>query len=318
MKKKVALIGVGNLGRRHLQSLIDYKRILEIYAVDKNKDCVKFLEQEYGEFIRGATDYSVLPEIIDLLIIATSSDIRRMIFDDIVEKNIVNNIIFEKVLFQNEDDYFHVNDVIKNKSINAFVNCVRREWPGYEKVKTYIGDSKIYKITISGGEWGIGSNGIHLLDLIAFLSGDYPEIIDNKLNGPIVDSKRIGFKEFYGAIIGKTKKNDTQFEICCLKESRVPIFVDLSLENRRITVNEGRGEVSIFDECDGWKNNTEIFEMPYQSQLTGQIAKTLLENPEKCKLTKYDESMQLHLEFLHAVKELFHNQGMKVESCPIT
>ena len=57
--------------------------------------------------------------------------------------------------------------------------------------------------------------------------------------------------------------------------------------------------------------------MPYQSQMTQYVIEDILLKGT-CKLTTYEESSRMHLEFIKPLIEFFEKHGMEKGLCPIT
>ena len=86
MKYKIAIFGLGNIGKRHLQSLAFSKISMDILLFDINKNnllsAIQIWEDERSLYrskveinIKIVSEYSELPKILDLVIIATSAKI---------------------------------------------------------------------------------------------------------------------------------------------------------------------------------------------------------------------------------------------------
>ncbi len=75
----IALIGVGALGRRHLQSLYELKNQYNIYAVEANATALPALKEEFPD-VAFFPDVSGIPKELSAVVIATSSNVRRVGF----------------------------------------------------------------------------------------------------------------------------------------------------------------------------------------------------------------------------------------------
>lgn len=53
------------------------------------------------------------PHEIELVVIATSSNMRRIVFEQLIDHAFVKYILFEKVLFQRKEDYYFVQEKLK-------------------------------------------------------------------------------------------------------------------------------------------------------------------------------------------------------------
>jgi len=108
--KRVALIGTGQLGSRHLQALSKIDIPFELQVVDPSEDSLRVARERYLEIPENHNIYSIdfLTEIdglnanLDLCIIATNADVRFKVFQALVSNKKVSYIVFEKIVFQSE------------------------------------------------------------------------------------------------------------------------------------------------------------------------------------------------------------------------
>ncbi len=314
--KNIAVIGVGALGRRHLQSLYELKNEYKLCAVEVNETALESLRNEFKD-VEFFTSPKELPKEIELAVIATNANVRRMVFEQLVDNVKVRFIIFEKVLFQKIEDFYFVQERIQKLGIKAWVNCGRRAQTAYQLLKKNIKDSREMYIAASGGRWGMGCNTIHILDLIEFLSDDYIENIDiSKLKNLITESKRKGFFEFFGTISGSAGKC-RHFSITCIDDSNLPFEIDILTDKGRYHIEEMNNVIYVADENSEWSWKKKDFTCFYQSQMTSKVAQSILSDG-KCWLVDYDSSMKLHIKFLNVILEFFNKNGMEGDICPIT
>ena len=147
MKKKILIVGVGNIGYRHFQSVNALKKI-EITLIDPKIQKIKklYLTNEIkknNHYIFYNTISRVFNKKFDLVIIATNSKIRLKIFDNLVKKNVSKNIILEKVVYSNLNEYNKYLNIINTRKINCWVNCLNRVFPVSKNIKS---TSKKYKL----------------------------------------------------------------------------------------------------------------------------------------------------------------------------
>ena len=145
----IAVIGVGALGRRHVESILKSEMELQVYVIDNNRTAVENIIA-MDEKIVGGTNISILPQKVDVAIIATSSAVRKDVFMNLISHSDVKNIIFEKVLFQRVEDYYEVKECLCKKNIRAWVNCARREFDSYWKIKEILQGCNNFTVNISG------------------------------------------------------------------------------------------------------------------------------------------------------------------------
>lgn len=313
----IVIVGVGALGKRHLQSMLELPDEYKIYAVEVVEETLNNLKKEFDDRVIFCSEISQLPKEIEVVVIATSSNVRRMVFEQIVLHSKVKNIIFEKVLFQRAEDYKTVNKILREQNIRAWVNCARREWPAYQALKDGLLEAKKMSISITGGDWGLACNGIHMLDLIQYLSCCQDCEIDNmRLLDGVVPSKRKGFYEVHGSINGHCGRCE-DFQIICMKESTLPLQISVTTERTRYVISEGKQIIQISTENGGWNWENNEFPIQFQSQLTKKVIEEIVMDG-KCELPEYNESMELHLKFIEPLMKHFAKCNMEVGLCPIT
>lgn len=317
MKKSIAIIGCGNIGNRWLQSFLDYLNKWIVYVVESDIRCLEARKQDYaGQSIVFLDKISDLPDHLELCAIATTSKVRRNVFDELLINRMVDNVIFEKVLFQRIDDYYHVSKLLCEKGIKAWVNHTRRETEAYKKLKKRLGNPDTISINVEGSEWGLCCNGLHMIDLVAFLSGK--ECLPINTTGIIskpIESKRRGYYELYGTISGACE--GVRYSVTCTQGMDVRDFITISTGKGFYLIDEITGNMIFEDEENGWKWEKVDFKLEYTSQIMGKIVYSILENGD-CGLPKYENSMDLHLKLLGGLMNIFEDENMEEGVCPIT
>ncbi len=315
-EKKVAIIGLGNIGKRHLQALVKTEITMNIYCVDIRElglDDMEITELGKDKAVAFLSNIKELPKKIDLAIIATTSAVRKAAYDALVDGRNVEYVIFEKVLFQKISDYKPVLDSLQEKGIKAWVNCGRRESKLWNDVKTILAEEKEFEFHMSGGRWGLCCNGIHMLDVIAFLDGTNSIHIDSFTHfGEPVDSKRAGFYEIYGTMCGHALRcinwSISSYDNDSLAE------ITIYSENYTIKIYESECRIIVKAKIKKWEEERKEYAPEYVSVQMTKIAEKILNNGD-CKLTGYEESMGLHMDMLEWLMPVF---GGNAGTCPIT
>ncbi len=320
---KIAVIGAGQLGSRHLQGIKTANLELVIEVVDPNNDSLKIAENRYNEIegnqyrknIRFFSSIEELSNELDIAIIATSSAPRFEITNELINKKRVKNIVFEKVLFQNEEYFHQVNNLLLSNNIKAWVNCPRRMYDFYNAIKETLSYEDKIIFSVSGGEWGLGCNSIHFIDIISYLTGQTKySLITEGLNKKIYPSKRSGYIEFCGVLSGFTERGDI-FNFISQENSFATSLISIVTQDKKFIIDEIKGIKASFI-GNSW--DTEAIQVPYQSQLSGKVIENILLEKD-IKLTPYEESMKLHLPFISSLLD-FYNLVSRIDSknCPIT
>lgn len=315
--KTIVVIGLGNLGKRHLQSLTDLKDKYEIMGVDNNESIINSLQAGDTSGIKLYDSIEKLPKEIEVCVIATTSSVRYHVYLELVEHSNVKYILFEKVLFQNEEEYYKIHESLKKRNIKAWVNCVRREWDSYKSIKEEMKGLNKFVYTVTGGEWGLCCNGIHLIDLMLFLGGDHDFTFgESFIQKEIVESKRDGFYEMYGTLIGKSNKCEA-FQISCQKNVDTPSLILIGSNIKNLMIDEAKNKVFLSGPEDGWLWHERIFQVPYQSELTAKIVMSMINGT--CNLPSYDEAIKPHIKYINGLLQYFLQNGWKEKKrCPIT
>ncbi|MEA4821587.1 MAG: Gfo/Idh/MocA family oxidoreductase [Erysipelotrichales bacterium] len=319
----IAIIGSGQLGSRHLQGIKTAGLSLSIEVVDSNIEALKIAEDRYNEiggnhYIKNVNFLSSIEELsdsLDLVIIATSSAPRFLITRNLIEKKHVGNIIFEKVLFQNEESFFAVKNLLKSNNIKAWVNCPRRMYDYYNEIKRELNKEDKLIFTVFGGDWGLGCNSIHFIDLFSYLSRQKSyTLLTDGLNKRIYPSKRSGYIEFCGILSGTTERGDI-LNLISQENSTTTPLVSIVSQNKKYVIDETKGYMTSFKD-NRWE--TKKITVPYQSQLTGRLIEAILLN-KNSKITEYEESMNLHLPFISSLLDFYNSlNGENILNCPIT
>ena len=132
---KLAIIGSGQLGSRHLQGLAKSKLEIEIHVVDPSQRArgvarIRFSEVA-NEFqkknILFHKDITELPNELDLVIVSTTANMRRKVIENLLKQKIVKYIILEKVVFQRSDDFLQIQSLLAKNGTTGVGALVDRD-----------------------------------------------------------------------------------------------------------------------------------------------------------------------------------------------
>jgi predicted dehydrogenase len=323
--KNIAIIGSGQLGSRHLQALARITIPVEIEVIDPSPESLKIAEERFKEIpfnpnVKNIYYFSSINDLhsdIDFCIVATNSDVRAIVVEELLLKKRVEYLILEKVLFQTEGEYETIGKLVERYKVKTWVNCPRRMWPVYKEMHDDLMGTHLFEINFSGSDWGLASSSIHMIDLIGYLTGtaDY-NINGDLLDSEVVESKRKGFVEFTGTLKGSFR-GGPYFSISSYKEGNVPLIIQLITEKSAYIISEynGRGWVSREDQSWAWQEFS--FETPHQSQLTSQLMQQIIDTGSS-DLPSFEESANLHIPLLNCFISFLPRMGKEVDRCPIT
>jgi hypothetical protein len=312
--KSVAIIGAGQLGSRHLQALALYEDPLTIYLVDPveasrnlSKERFSEVDQLHNKNIVEASNMENMPSIIDFAVIATTSTHRLLALEELFTRSEVKYLLLEKFLFPKEAEYSTALELISQYDVEVYVNCPRRLWPIYNKIKMDMSHDTNIKLIVKGSNWNLASNAIHFIDLFAFITGESElRIQTDHLNSELLSNKRKGFIEFSGTLEGNTSNNN-HFSLTSTIDSVSTLTVQFESDQHKYSLHEGNGQINIYNlDKDEWF--MEEFAVPKQSELTNFVFKELFET-NYCNLVPFRESVKLHLTYLKSVNAFLNKNN---------
>lgn len=332
----VIIIGVGKLGSRHLQALAKLTIPVTIHVVDTNKESLKIAKERYEEIPVNsnviAIHYNRHIENIntkkaDIAIIATTSEHRRKIIEDLTSVIEIKFLVLEKILFQKIDDYKQIGKLLKEQNITTWVNCSRRQWDVYKKMKEVLKDKKVLEVTVFGQNWSLATSSIHFIDLISYLTSETNyQILNLDFNeevypaySSVTGAKSSKYIEFYGSLKGRFAQ-DIYFNFTCIKDNTLPFYIRILTDKGSIQIYEEIGKV-YYETHDVEKNSVfipSIFTVPYQSDSTNKVVEDIVLS-QSCDLATFEESSLLHIPLIQSF--LNYTRSIKQEeivACPIT
>lgn len=301
---KIAVVGVGGIGRRHAQSLIGGLTITDkFYAVDPSKVSRDLLKDQLTAsdldkviFLESAKD---LPSEIDFLVIACSSKNRLQVLLDVLSRSTVKNLILEKVLFPTIDEYWQAAALIKEVKNGVYVNHPRRLYPVNSALKKLLVDEE-FEFHVRGGEWGLLCNALHFIDLCQFLSGESPLSISTFQLNKVFDSKRAGYSEAFGIVSGICGK--AKFVLESVEDWHKPMEMSISAKDFKLTIEESTGLIRLdAHDQEKYKILEAVKISLYQSELTDMVSKDILSG-HNVDLPSYSLSATSHIIFLAALQ----------------
>ena len=319
----IAVIGAGQLGSRHLQALMKLDFGTALYVVEPSAESVERTRARMAECGENPNISAVflkeveeLPEALDLVIVATGSAVRSMLTKRLLEHSQVRYLVLEKFLFQSLEEYDEIEKLLGERGVAAYVNCPRRMFDYYRELRDMLAGEKILRCTVVGGNWGLGCNAIHFLDIFAYLTGCDDFELEDRLDAGHVDSKRPGYIEFTGTVGGRFACG-TGIELVSDRLSSAPPEVFIQTEKHNILIRESAGVMQIADADSRWAYREEKIAVRFQSGLSNILAEQLV-GTGRCELTPFSVSAGYHRKFLTlCLKHLGCKPGDK-KSCPIT
>jgi Trk K+ transport system NAD-binding subunit len=315
LKKKILIIGFGNIGFRHVESILNKKYL--IYIVDPKKNYFdkisktkKKCEIKYFNNIK-----KIDIKNFDLLISATSSDVRYITTVNAIRRFNIKNIIFEKVVFTNKSQFFDIKKILEKNKIKSWVNCPLRNMEVFKNIK------KIYKkkdkliIKVKGTNWNMASNTIHYLDLFNFFDKAKFNSFENKLKKQIYHSKRNGFFELHGVMkFIKNKKKYLMVEDC---ENSKQLRIIIEFNSYLFILKIGKKSNNLISYFKDKLIKRNSFIIHNQSSMTSKVVSKILQKKSPG-LISYSESLNLHMIFLDIIDNHLINNLKTIKNYPIT
>ena len=322
--KSILIVGSGNIGSRHLQSLANLNNSFLIYVFDinplstqKSFSLYQSISKPSSPSVKILESLDFLPNNIDLLILATDSFSRREVFESLLKITKIKFIIFEKFLFQYKNDYLYIESELSKNNIKAWVNTPFRTMDSYRELKNSLSGETISSINVSGFNWGMASNIVHYLDLIYFLTTEngFFNLNFDFVEKLFYESKRKNYLELFGTIIGSI--NNIFFSISCFKGQILLPKIQIITESRNILIDEQSKRINIFQNITETINSNPFF-IPFQSQLTSSYVEEIFRSGT-CKLPKFEISTYIHLTFMESLINFQKNiKKDSPERCIIT
>lgn len=324
-KNTIAVIGLGQLGSRHMQSMADLSsEHYQIFTVEPQQAArEKAIAQYYAQNQQGSPqvievdNICQLPAQLDIVIIATTANVRLAVLKELLHYCCVEFLVLEKVLFQQVEDYYEAETLVRQKGVNAFVNCPRRLITPFNQLQQWF-STESTTVRINGTAWGLCCNMIHMLDFVAGFIGKQPVSIETSLLKPhIYQAKRAGYIEFYGKVHVSFPDNN-ELLMDCEPGEDLQLVTEVENKNYHLVLDITGQNYSVLDKQ---ANATEIyaFNLMYQSQLTKLVIEEWI-GKRQCRLTPFSESIALHVKMIEALLHFYnkHSELSPAKILPIT
>jgi predicted dehydrogenase len=318
MKNRIVIVGVGNLGSRHLQGLSRVKQSLDIWALDPSIDALSLAESRWAEVcenyshkIQYITCISELPPIVDIAIVATAADVRLSVVKALLKRAKISHWILEKVLAQSIGEIEELEKIFSQKiSESVWVNQPMYLWPLYQKLRASCANKSPIAAKFEGFR-GLACNAIHYIDFVSRWNGGMLYSVDTKkLNTNWYLSKRKGFYEIDGEISALFDDGSTLSMVSNSESLGFKAEVRLGKDIWEISERESEAR----------SNTGEIIKgkVGYQSELTAMVIETMLSGGD-LQLPSLVESAHQHRYLISALLDHWncHGQG-KSDRLPIT
>lgn len=309
--KNFLVIGFGGMGCRHAQSLATIDKIGAIYILEKNisiynLNLKRIGHEDNSKFILIDNVKDVAEEI-ELCVIATPSGPRYEIMKSLVSLNI-NYFLLEKVVFQTKKQFLDISTLLPPEKI--YINYVNRYFSNYESIKTDAQEKKIL-MEVIGGDFGLGCNLLHYLDLFQYMGAHNISTSAYNLTKNDTQHKRgKDYKEVHGQV-SFISSNGSKLNVIADINRDGSNEIKIAYNEIIHVINEQTQNHFIFHKNKIEKKKLEVV---FTSALTAKIYEDIITN--QCKLPNLSETIHNHLlifEIINHSLNLNHN-----DPCPIT
>lgn len=306
MFKNILIVGLGNIGKRHLESVIKNKDVNKIFLFDKSKKVIQNFKK--GNLYLNSNNIIILNKInqslvenIFLCIVATSANRRYKLLKGLAKSFKIKYWLIEKIFLNNLNHLNLFKETTNSK--NMYVNLPLRMSSPFKLIQKKLKRKK-FDCRIEGGNWNMASNALHYIDLIKWITNSNVKKIDIYNVRKKFNSKRLGYKEFYADII-INYFNGTILKLYCDNSNNKKILFKFKSKTFSYDFNKNLliyGDKKIKIKCE------------YQSHITNQFLNNLFKR-KKIVITNVKKHLNDNKMFLNSIKKA----GIfKFRSIPIT
>ncbi len=280
---KVLIVGVGELGSRHAQSLAQVPYLSEITLVDPSENSLRVAtERVRSTGFNGKIQ--VLPALvqnqgaIELAVVSTSSHQRLESLNLVLENSKAQHVLLEKLLTPSATNLNKFRKIFARQESKYWLNCPMSFFPHYQAIENELdlrGSGPRLSYTVQGGNYGLITNAIHYLEHFARLSSSSIANLRFKDGARVISSKRHGYSEIVGHLLGETISGDL-----------FSVEFDSDTHGEKLSINIEQGEKSFLVDEIGLTSQTVDSQgnfqtlpinTPKQSELTHQSMELILE-----------------------------------------
>jgi hypothetical protein len=246
------------------------------------------------------TSLETLPRKIDIVIVATTADVRPDVTGEIARRFDVSFWVLEKVLAQCESGLDQIISQIKKGSY-AWVNLPRRINPWHKKIKSQLNLKPPLNFKFEGKLWGLACNTVHYLDLIEWWTGEtLLSVSTDHLDQSWFESKRPAFWE----VLGEVEARFSGGSCAVLVDKKDGVSGDFEIHDNHLSW--------MIKETEGLARRSDGVEIPgslkFQSELTAGMVESILETGT-CELPTLNESAALHRIFILSMLKHWRQAG---------
>ena len=324
---RIALIGCGKIGSRHLQSLIKLKSETKIFIVDPNKTSLNVslsliendLKKTQKKYIEICSSINEIKEPIDFAIIASDSKPRFKILKTLLKKHKPKYLILEKLLFTKDEEFSEALNLVKKAKINAWVNQWMSAEPSFRDLCNHFKFSDVKDITVKGDNWGLCCNSVHYLEMFDFLCNRNELKVKKYEFEKVFFSKRQGYLEISGKIEIESE-NGSKLKLASNDAGILEgeeILISIKTNNVKAECIFTMDTLIVEVEKNGEKINKK-YNLILQSDYTHRIIEEIIKSGS-CNLPCLERAIYHHKLFYPLFRDLFSEKRVDLsEGLPIT
>ena len=319
----ILVMGCGQIGSRHVQSLANAKFGVSIYALDKSDESLRKVRLIFEQVTDRHKNTKLIvikrlvdiPVEIDVAIIASNSRERAALVSALLDKVVPKHIILEKVLFSRMSDYTKFEKIFNSVESKVWVN----QYMGYEFafLSKYFKSGENFHMKVSGN-WGLCCNSVHFIEIFHHLCGRVPlELVGSEFASEYKQSKRDGYFELFGSIDIVSSKSQRLTLDCRPEEPELVKNIEIMSDSKKLTDTW----VDEYHNCNFIDAGETLSERHYsrrQSERTLDLVVSL-KDYDCCSLPSYQQSCFHHLLILDQFRNQFFDLGIDAtDEIPIT
>ena len=293
----VLIVGLGNVGLRHLEGCLKIKKLTNIFAVDKKNLRINFCKsffKDHAHFKKIKFLKSTNNVNSDLAIISTNSKERFNITKKLIVRNKIKHLILEKFLTTKKSE---INEFKKLAlSTNIWINHIYRYQEAFIFLKNILMKKNLtqFNIDIIGNNLNVTSNLIHFVDYFSYFLNDKIPILKMFFSEKSYwkTSKRNSYREFIGDI-DILFKNKSKLSIKSLHDKKKSNFSMHKIYNKNqifLIKNLYDSQKTILE----FNKKKKMFICPFISNCTYIEIEKILLNKKNIKLAKLENILFIY------------------------
>ncbi len=235
----ILLIGAGRMGIRHLRGTMGLNA--SVTVVDPRPEAIAEATKVHRESgasssIRGFPHISaVLEKTFDAAILSSTAQGRLEIFQAVMAKRIPH-ILVEKPVEQSRARFREFLNAAATGGTTVRCDFYRRTLPFYDRFRNL---NQPFALSVTGGAFGLGCNGIHWIDFAAHLSRSRKgRLLFGRIDETLIESGR---GPLFGDLGGHGVfefENGSRLDLQSIAQSSAPVVATLTFPGMQIVVDQ--------------------------------------------------------------------------------